>query len=72
MMLTRFKDWTKKPITWGGYLKFGGICMAISLAFTAVSYVIIFWSEISDWFENFKAKFKMKKHCEVYEEGEVY
>lgn len=44
-------NWISKPITWGSYLKFAGICSAISMAIAAVEIVWIWWDEITDWLD---------------------
>ena len=33
--MKKFKNWTKKPITWGGYLKLCGVSTVISLVMMA-------------------------------------
>lgn len=36
------QKWTEKPITWGGYLKFGCVCSVISMMITAYYYIKLF------------------------------
>ncbi len=37
--MKKFKNWTKKPITWGGLLKLSGVSMAAGLLMSAPIYV---------------------------------
>ncbi|MDD3204213.1 MAG: hypothetical protein PHS74_00540 [Lachnospiraceae bacterium] len=45
--MKKILGWTKKPVTWGGYLKLCGISAIISMVITAGCYVYIFWDNIS-------------------------
>lgn len=53
--------WTKKPITWGGYLKLCGITTLISMVITGISVVRIYWDEISGFFERKFERFVHRK-----------
>lgn len=61
-MLTKLMNWTKKPITWGGYLKFSGICAAISVVTTALTWVYIFRDEVAEFVHNFAAKLNPRNY----------
>lgn len=37
--MKKFKNWTKKPITWGGLIKLSGVSMAAGLLMCAPIYV---------------------------------
>lgn len=55
-MLKKIMNGMNKPITWGGYFKFAGICTAISLVITAIEITVIFWDEVSRFLHNTKEK----------------
>ena len=42
-------NWTKKTMTWGGYMKFSGICTLIGVLITAGTWVYYFWDDISEF-----------------------
>lgn len=45
------KKWNEikdRPMTWGSYLKFGGIAAAVSVLISAAAYVCIFMDDIRD------------------------
>ena len=48
--MKNFMEWTKKPITWGGYLKFAGVMALISALISGVTYVVYFWEEVTSFF----------------------
>lgn len=50
--MKNFMEWTKKPITWGGYLKFAGVMALISALISGVTYVVYFWEEVTTFFTN--------------------
>jgi len=57
--MKKFTEWTKKPITWGGYFKFAGVMTLISVLITGATYVFYFWDEVSTFFTN---KFEQVKN----------
>lgn len=44
--MKKLNDWMSSPVTWGSYLKFGGIVTAISLLIYGVAMAYIFWDSI--------------------------
>lgn len=55
-MLAKFVEWTRKPITWGGYLKLCGIGMLLSILTSLAWTVWLYWERISDSIEEIKSK----------------
>ena len=53
-MLTKFIEWTRKPITWGGYLKLCGVGMLISVLTSLVWTIVIYWDGISEKIDGLK------------------
>ena len=49
--MKKFMEWTKKPITWGSCFKIAGICTAISVLITGITYVVIFWDKVLEFFD---------------------
>lgn len=49
------RNWTEKPVTWGGYLKLCGIMTVISLIYSGIYMVAVFWP---NWWEDTKDWFK--------------
>ena len=56
------KIWNK-PITWGDYMKLGGICVGIYIAIVGS-----FLLRVYDIPEKIKAKFKKEPDVETYED----
>ena len=52
--MMKMKEWMTTPITWGTYLKFGGICSLIGLAISGITYAIIFKDDIKKWLKSKK------------------
>ena len=40
--MKKFKNWTKKPITWGGYLKLCGVSTAVAVLMCTPVYVSMY------------------------------
>lgn len=58
------KNWLNKPITWGSYLKFGGICSLVGIAITAAIWVVTFTNMIDNfktWIDKSMYYVKMRK-----------
>lgn len=51
-------EWTKKPITWGGYFKLTAIASLLSVMITIGWCIYYFKDEVCDYF---KEKFKKDK-----------
>lgn len=45
-MFKRINEWSKKPITWGGYAKLCGICWLISVLFYGGIIVYSYFDEL--------------------------
>ena len=46
IVMNKFLEWTKKPITWGAYLKLSGVCGVLGALLYTISYVLIFRRDI--------------------------
>ena len=40
--MKKFKNWTKKPMTWGGYFKLCGASVAVSVLMCLPAYVTMY------------------------------
>lgn len=47
-MLTKFKNFTRTPVTWGGYLKLSGICFIAMMIMGAIYSVVALCNMYSD------------------------
>lgn len=45
--MKRHSDWMDKPVTWGAYFKFAGICTVIGAVIGAIECVL--WMEPAWW-----------------------
>lgn len=64
------KKFFNKPITWGGYFKLAGIFSLIGLLITAVSYLVLFWDYLEEWFVRTFCKKTWKKLMKMLERSE--
>ena len=64
--MKKFMEWTKKPITWGGYFKFAGIMTLIGVLITGATYVVIFWDNILEFCDDKLDKIKNLRKRDVF------
>lgn len=55
-MLKKINEWSKKPITWGGYMKLCGVACLISAIFYSGVVVYTYFDELKERVESIGKK----------------
>ena len=55
-MFKKINEWSKKPITWGGYMKLCGVSCLISIIFYGGVMVYTYFDELKERVESIRKK----------------